>query len=82
MPRLPDPKPGTIAPINAGTETCGPRLAAETSHTVGSELFAPNERKSGLDAACTLPISVSSSTSLCWASAGDDELERPWRNHA
>lgn len=43
MPRLPDPKPGTIAAIIDEIEHCGPMLAAERAMLWGKELFPPSE---------------------------------------
>jgi len=49
MPRLPDPKPGTIAAIINEIEHCGPMLAAERAMLWGNELFTPSEIRAWLE---------------------------------
>lgn len=50
IPRLPNPKPGTIAAVIDNVEHCGPILTAERAMLWAHELFAPNEVKAWLDA--------------------------------
>jgi hypothetical protein len=50
MPRLPEPKSGSIAAIISGIEHCGPMTAAESAMLWAKELFASSEVRAWLEA--------------------------------
>jgi hypothetical protein len=50
MPRLPDPKPGSIAAAINEFEHCGPQLSAERAELWAQEFFAPDQVRAWLAA--------------------------------
>lgn len=57
MPRVPAPKPGTIAAVINGIEGCGPGASSQRAMLWARELFTPDQVRAWLQAGLRPPIS-------------------------